>query len=156
MTEVVADNAARFAATLGARDPKLYIFRVVCPEVPVWDVLNLDRVMLMNFVFMMDARAITRLLLGFFEVVPNGFSLVCALASGDEELIREIWVHTPDEVRTRFIGSWLAAAAALQLDVPFRRLIGLATEANQDEAVELVIEHRLVEAPAQLRRHDSI
>jgi hypothetical protein len=37
--EVVADNAAGFAATLGARDPELWIYRVVCPELfrgPSW------------------------------------------------------------------------------------------------------------------------
>jgi hypothetical protein len=93
--EVVSDNAAGFAARLGARDPNLAIFRVVCPELPVWEVLDSIRLPLANIVFAMGARAITRLLLGFFEFVPAEGSFVCALASGDEELMREIWVHTP-------------------------------------------------------------
>jgi hypothetical protein len=102
--------------------------------------------MLMNFVFAMGARAITRLLLGFFEVVPTGNSLRCALASRDEELIREIWVHTPEEVRERAVGPCIQIAAVLQLVVVFRWLLGLASETNLDEAVELMVENRLVGA----------
>jgi hypothetical protein len=59
-----------------------------------------------------------RFLLGFFEVVPNGTLLVCGLISGEEELICEIWMYTLDEMRTEQLGTW--AAAALQLEVPFR------------------------------------
>jgi hypothetical protein len=94
----------------------------------------------------MGARAITRLLLGFFEVVPAGSSLTCALASGHEELMREIWVHSPDEVRARCIGTWLKSAAALQLEVPFHWLLGMADEAGLDRAVEMMVEDRLVGA----------
>jgi hypothetical protein len=68
------------------------------------------------------------------------------LASGDEELIREIWVHTPDEVRTQRIGAWLRAAAEFQLEVPFRWLLGMASDANLDLAVEQMVEYRLVGA----------
>jgi hypothetical protein len=143
---VMSDNAAAFAATLGARSPRLYILQFLCPDLSVWEVLNSDRVTLVNFVFAMGARAITRLLLGFFEVVPSADSLPCALASRDEELIREIWVHTPDEVRTRFVGSSIAAAAAFQLEVPFHWLLGLAGDADLDEAVEVMVENRLVGA----------
>jgi hypothetical protein len=146
ITEVMADNAARFAATLGARNPRLCIFRFVYPELSVWEVLTADRLTLTNFVFAMGARANTRLLLGLFEFVPTGDSLRCALASRDDELIREIWVHTPEEVRTRFVGLWLATAAAFQLEVPFRWLLGLANDANLDEAVEVIVRNRLVGA----------
>jgi hypothetical protein len=62
ITEVIADNAAGFAATLGARDPNLAIVRIVCPDLPVWDVLDWDDMTLANFVFATGARAITRLL----------------------------------------------------------------------------------------------
>jgi hypothetical protein len=110
------------------------------------DVLDWDVLTLADFVFAMGAREITRLLLGFLEVVPSGASLFCALVSGDEELIREIWVHTPDEVRARFLGSWVLAAAELQLQVPFRWLLGLANDANLDGTVELMVEERLVGA----------
>jgi hypothetical protein len=144
--EVVTDNAAGFAATLGARDPELWIYRMVCPELPVWELLDWNRMTLANFAFAMGARQISRLLLGFFEVVPGGDSVPCALASGDEELTRGIWVHTPDEVRTRRVGTWLRFAAALQLEVPFRWLLGLASDANLDRAVELMVEERLVGA----------
>jgi hypothetical protein len=71
-----------------------------------------------NFVFAMRAGEIARLLLGFFEILPNGDSLYCALASGDGELVREIWVHTPEEIRTRRVGARLNSAAALQVAVP--------------------------------------
>jgi hypothetical protein len=101
---------------------------------------------LVNFVFTMGARAITRLLLGFFEVVPTCGSLPCALVSTNEELIREIWVHTPDEVRVRYVGASLAVAAELQLEAPFRWLLGLANGASLDEAVELMVGNRLVGA----------
>jgi hypothetical protein len=146
VAEVVADNAAGFAATLGARNPNLSICRVVCPDVLVWEMLDVAGLPLVDFVFAMGAREITRLLLGFFEVVPAEDSLICALASRDDELIREIWVHTPDEVRTRQVGVWLKNAAALQLDLPFRWLLGLASDANLDVAVELMVENRLVGA----------
>jgi hypothetical protein len=99
---------------------------------------------LTDFVFAMGAREITRLLLGFFEVIPTGDSLHCALASGDEELIREIWVHTPEEVRSRRLGAWLRAAAALQLEVPFRWLLCLASDLSLERGVELLVEDRLV------------
>jgi hypothetical protein len=144
--EVIADNVAGFATTLGARDSELTIYRFVCPELPVWELLDWDYMTLAGFAFAMGAWQITRLLLGFFELVPDGDSLTCVLASGDEELIREIWVHTPDEVRAQCVGSWLKTAAALQLEVPFRWLLSLASEANLDEAVELMVEDRLVGA----------
>jgi hypothetical protein len=63
---VISDNAAGFAAMLGARNPKLCIFRFMCPELPVWTVLGSGRVALVSFVFAVGARKITRLLLGFF------------------------------------------------------------------------------------------
>jgi hypothetical protein len=145
--EVIADNAAGFAATLGARDPRLtMLYRIVCPALPVWEVLDWAFLTLANVVVAVGARAITRLLLGFFEFIPNEDSLTCALASGDEELIREIWVHTPDEVRTRLVGTWLKNAAELQVEVPFHWLLGLASDANLDEAVELMVEERLAGA----------
>jgi hypothetical protein len=68
------------------------------------------------------------------------------LASGDEELIREIWVHMPAEVRARFVGSWVTTAAELQLDVPFHWLLSLTSDANLDRAVELMVEDHLVGA----------
>jgi hypothetical protein len=146
ITEVIADDAAGFAVTLGARDPELDIRCIVYPELPVWELLDWGLMTLTNFVFAMGARQITRLLLVFFETVPDEDSLHCALASGDEELIREIWVRTPDEVRTRCVGAWLSAAAEFRLEVPFRWLLGLTTDANLDQAVELMVENRLVGA----------
>jgi hypothetical protein len=148
--EVRADNAAGFAAALGARDPKLIIYRIVCPEVPVWELLDWSTMSLADFVFAMGAREITRLLLGFFEIEPGLNSVTCALASGDEEMIREIWVRTPDEVKARCVGSWLKTAAELQLKVPFRWLLGLASDANLDLAVELMVEDRLVGAVCEV------
>jgi hypothetical protein len=47
----------------------------------VWEVLDWEMMSLANFVLAFGARTITRLLLGFFEVVPNEGSLTCALAS---------------------------------------------------------------------------
>jgi hypothetical protein len=148
--EVIADNAAGFAAMLGVRNPRLNISRIVCPELPIWEVLDWDVMTLVDLVFAMGAREITRLLLGFFEVVPTVASLICALASGDEELIRELWVHAPDEVRVRRVGGWLKTAAALQLEAPFRWLLGLANVANLDRAVELMVDDRLVGAVCEV------
>jgi hypothetical protein len=64
--EVIVDNVAGFAAALGARDPKLNISRVVCPELPVWELLDWDKMPLPDLAVAMGARAITRLLLGLF------------------------------------------------------------------------------------------
>jgi hypothetical protein len=150
ITEVIADNAAGFAAMLGVRNPRLNISRIVCPELPMWEVLDWDVMTLADLVFAMGARKITRLLLGFFEVVLTVASLICALASGDEELIRELWVHTPDEVRMRRVGGWLKTAAALQLEAPFRWLLGMANVANLDRAVELMVDDRLVGAVCEV------
>jgi hypothetical protein len=122
---VKADNVAAFAATLGARDPNLCVFRFACPELPVWNVLDSDRMTLVNIVFAMGAQAIVRLLLGFFEIVPDGDS-----RTG----------------RVRSVGSWLTTATALQLDVPFRWLLGTANETNLDDAVELICDRRFVGA----------
>jgi hypothetical protein len=93
IAEVIADNATGFAATLGARDPNLAIVRIVCPELPVWEWLDWDDMTLANVVFATGARAITRLLLCFFEVVPSGDSFVCALASRDETHSRDLGSH---------------------------------------------------------------
>jgi hypothetical protein len=142
--EVIADNAAGFAATLGVRVPKLYIWRIVCPDEPVWELLDWRMMTLPDLVCAMGAREITRLLLGFFDVIPTGDSLRCPWASGDEEPIREIWFHTPEEMISRRLGAWLRAAGALQLEVPFRWLLGLASDLSLERAVELLVEDRLV------------
>jgi hypothetical protein len=65
INEVMADNAAGFAAALGVRDPKLIVSRVVCPELPIWELLDWDTICLTDCAIAMDARATTRLLLGF-------------------------------------------------------------------------------------------
>jgi hypothetical protein len=44
----------------------------------------------------------------------------------------------------------LKDAAALQLEVPFRWLLGLASEANLDETIELMVEDRLVGALCEI------
>jgi hypothetical protein len=78
------------------------------------------------------------------------------LASGNEELIRGIWVHTPDELRTHFVGAWLTEAAELQLEVPFRWLLGLTSDPSLDVAVELMVGNRLVWALCEVEAGDSI
>jgi hypothetical protein len=111
ITEVIADNAAGFAAMLGVRNPRLNIGRIVWPELPILEGRDLDVMTLVDLVFAMGAREITRLLLGFFGIVPTVASLICVLASGDDELIRELWVHAPDEVRMRRVGGWVKTPA---------------------------------------------
>jgi hypothetical protein len=84
---------------------------------------------LANFAFPMGARKITRLLIGLFDSIPAVHSLACALASDDEELIRAIWVRTPDEVRTQcMMPIWIRAwkrwlmAGGVELFARWRRL----------------------------------
>jgi hypothetical protein len=130
--EVTCDNAARFAATLGARDPKLIINGIFCREFSVWELLDWDDLALAKFCFAMGVRKITRLLLGCFEVISVVNSLACTLAPGDEELIRDVCDRTPDEMRTQCIRSSLGIASALQLEISCRWLLGPAHDASLD------------------------
>jgi hypothetical protein len=75
ITEVIADDAAGFGATLGVRDPRIVIFRVTCPDAPAWKLLDWHMMTLTDLVFATGAPAITRLLLGFLGGVRNWRSL---------------------------------------------------------------------------------
>jgi hypothetical protein len=116
----LADDAQRFAMVLGGRNPKLLIFQAACPDASIWQVIYLRAAALLDFVAGSGAREVTRLMLGFFEVTPGPDTMSCALASGDEELVREIWVHSEPELRSICLGVWLSWAASLQFDVAFR------------------------------------
>jgi hypothetical protein len=85
-------------------------------------------------------------MLAFFEVTPASGTFCCALASGDEELVREVWVHSAPTVRSQRMGMWLAAAGLLRFDVAFRWLLGQATETQVDEAVETIADRCCAEA----------
>jgi hypothetical protein len=114
--------------------------------------LQWDRLSLFEFVLASGARAITRLLLGFFELVPGMNSVAAALASGDEELVREVWVRTSEEVGEGSIGWWLTFAARFQLEVPFRWLLGQANESQLDTAVEYLAACRFANAICAIER----
>jgi hypothetical protein len=83
ITEMSADNAAGFAATLGARDPSLTIARIVCPKLSAGAcVLDTTAISIANSVSAVGARAVTQLRLGSPKVIPAQYALRCALPSG--------------------------------------------------------------------------
>jgi hypothetical protein len=90
MAEVIADNAAGFAAPFGVRNPTLGIFLIVCRELPVWEVLDCRTMALADFVLATGARKniASTLLVGHVGAL-GGWDNLCdapkALPSGQVE-----------------------------------------------------------------------
>jgi hypothetical protein len=56
---------------------------------------------------------------------------------------RRLMARTPDQLSMQCVETWLGIAAAFQLGVSFRWLLGLAHGVNLDQAVELMVERRV-------------
>jgi hypothetical protein len=89
---------------------------------------------------------ITRYLQGFFDVEVTIVAFSSALVSRDEELIREVWNKVPEIWRPVYVGVYLAQAARLRLETPYRWLLGVAEGRQGDEAIEFLVRYRLAEA----------
>jgi hypothetical protein len=123
------DDVAAVGVILGGRCPgKMRIDRVCCPSASMWTKRECWSVQLLPTAVFMRARGVTRFLLGFFEVEVDFEVLLWAVVSGDEELMRSMWVRMPEAIRG--IAPLTPIAAEFGHDLVFRWLIGFANESE--------------------------
>jgi hypothetical protein len=139
------DDVAAVGVILGGRSPeKVPIYRDVCPAAPMWKMGDSAAVSLLATAVFLRARAVTRFLFGFFGVEADCWDLTWAVVSGDEELIRDMWIRVPEA--SRGVAGLIQVAAEGRHDLVFRWLVGFADESELAVAATLCADNHLATA----------